>query len=116
MTSFVQVSSVSCSPVRHNVKVEYRVIPVGENLISSNGFLTETIAEFPMTKIERIINNDEEKKDKKNNHHHNMCSRHCLHEQMKNDFYLGNDERRTKIFYLFELIYYMFYFMSKEVE
>ena len=36
---------------------------VGENLISSNGFLTETIAEFPMTKIERIINNDEGKKE-----------------------------------------------------
>ena len=36
---------------------------VGENLISSNRFLTETITEIPMTKIEGNINDDEEKKE-----------------------------------------------------
>lgn len=40
----------------------WRVI-VGENLISSNRFLTETITEIPMTKIEGNINDDEEKKE-----------------------------------------------------
>ena len=36
---------------------------VGENLILSNRFLTETIAEYPMTKRDQNTNGNEEKKE-----------------------------------------------------